>query len=134
MNNVREHNVIDMSLIEFKHVSYNKLRSYITGRRMYFNCRINTYEDLVMCIGVFYVGFLCGGIVLSRRDKDDVLIETWYSRNDRAKLELLDYCVNISKLLGFSRIVLPIQKKYLSLLLNDGWKKSENCVYKEFNQ
>lgn len=132
--NMKDKNDLDMSLIEFKHVSYNRLRSYITGRRMYFNCRINTYEDLVMCMGVFYRGFLCGGVVLSRRDENCTTVETWYSRDGRAKIELLDYCVNIAKLLGFSRIVLPIQKNYLSLLLNDGWKKSENCVYKEINQ
>ena len=122
---------LDMSLIEFKHVSYNRLRDYMTGRRMYFNCRVNTWEDMVICIGVFYRNFLCGGIMLTKREENGVLIQTWYSRDGRAKIELLEYCVNLSKLLGFCKIILPIQKKCLSLLLNDGWKKSENCLYKE---
>ena len=128
---LREKEEIDLSLIEFKYVSYNRLRDYVTGRRMYFNCRINTYEDLVICIGVYYRGFLCGGTVLSKMECNDVMIQTWYSRDDRAKMELLDYTVNIARLLGFRTIYLPIQKKMLSLLLRDKWKPTAKCLKME---
>ena len=79
---------VDLSLIKFGYVSYNKLRDYITGRRMYFNCRINTYEDLIICIGVFYRGFLCGGVVLTKMEQNEAMIQTWYSREDRGKEEV----------------------------------------------
>ena len=122
---------VDLSLIKFGYVSYNKLRDYITGRRMYFNCRINTYEDLIICIGVFYRGFLCGGVVLTKMEQNEAMIQTWYSREDRGKIELLNYSVDIAKKLSFNCVYLPIQKKYLSQLLKDKWKPTAKCLKME---
>lgn len=131
MNGLAVREELDMSLIEFKHVSYNVLRAYITGRRMYFNCRVNVYEDMILCIGVFYRGFLCGGTMLTRIDSNKAVIQTWYSRDGRAKMELLDYSIKLLRLLGFKRVTLPVQKKHLADLLNIGWKKSDKCLYME---
>jgi hypothetical protein len=64
-------------------------------------------------------------------ESNDVMIQTWYSRDDRAKMELLDYTVNIARLLGFRTIYLPIQKKMLSLLLRDKWKPTAKCLKME---
>lgn len=61
---------------------------------------------------------------------EDCKIETWYSREDRKKLELLDYAVNLIRLLGFNKVYLSIQKKWLALLLEQGWKTEGKMLFR----
>lgn len=122
---------IDMDKISFKHVSFNMLRNYITGRRMHYNCRLNLYTELVLSIGVFYRDVLCGGILVSRKDTTTAYIETWYSRDDRGKFELLKHVEAIVNLLGYRKLLLPLQRKWIMKLLNDGWRQDgDKLAYK----
>lgn len=129
-SNKREKLEIDMSKIAFRHISFNTLRLYMTGRRLHFNCRLNLWTHYVISIGVFYRDVLCGGVLVSRKDDGIAYIETWYSREDRAKLELLKHVEAIIFSLGYEQIVLPIQQKWISKLLNDNWKQDGKIAYK----
>jgi len=121
---------VDLSKISFKYASYNTLRKYITGRMMYFNCRLNPWEDVVLTLGVYYNEFLCGGVLVSTNSDKEAVILTWYSREDRGKLLLLEKTCKILKEFGFSTVKMVIQKKYITELLRNDWQMNEKMMFK----
>lgn len=118
-----------MKEIVFKHVSYNRLKAYISSRMMYFNCRVNLWEDLVLTVGIEYNGFLCGGVLITRIG-NDCKVECWYSRDDRSKMELLEYVLDLLYKLNYDRVIMRPQKKWIAKLLELGWKQNDKVMYK----
>jgi len=130
MKGVRLPVELNMSLIDFKWVSFNRLRSYLSSRRMHYPCRLNMWSSYVLSVGIFYRGLLCGGCLVS--DNSGIAkIETWYSREDRAKMELLDYVIDMLVRIGYTKVWLPVQRKWIGKLVNDGWKQDGRIFVKE---
>jgi hypothetical protein len=122
MVGIRTKPVVNMADIEFKHVTFNVLKDYIVSRRIYFDVRCNVWEDYITTIGVFYKGFLCGGCLVKKIHTEKAMIKIWYSREDRAKMELLRHVERLLALLGYKYVEIRQQKKWLVELLENDWE------------
>ena len=131
MVGVREKIEVNPRDLRYSHVTFNRLKEYIVGRRIYFDVRCNVWEDYVTTIGVFYKGFLCGGCLVKRIHEEKVQIKVWYSREDRGKWELLEHCLELLKVMGYKYVEIIQQKKWLTKLLDNGWVMDSKYLTKE---